>query len=189
MSLFSRRTCCSNGAEVPVNTTPGLHGVGPASLLGVSWRLPGTDPVSGSWACGADSKSAIMTGAVGVTYNVSLQFVGVVEPKTYTGGSGSGSFQSGGSPAADVTNIYKLEVSDPAATYYINRGTSGGPCASINFAATIPIKTGASITLTADNGGDGRELMHSISVGGVTDPPQPYVGQWCNVAMNSAVPV
>lgn len=182
---FARSTCCSNGTETPLDTTPG------ASLAGLSWRLPGTVPTpdNGAWQCGEDAHSAVMSGAVGVSYDVTLHFQGVVEGKTYTGGTNDGaSWQIGGTPAADGYNVYTLSISSPFQTFYINRGSSGDAPAAIDYSKTIQIDTGATVSLTANNGGDGFELKHTISVGGITDPAQPYQGQWANMTVTAVAP-
>ncbi len=145
-----------------------------------------------------------MGGAPGASYDVTLRFRGVVERKTYTGGTNDGAqWQVGGSPTPsgvpplDPTNVYKLTISSPAQTFYINRGTSGTACLAIDFTKTIQIDQGATVTLEANSGGDSFELTHdstaaapyaTISVAGVTSPAQPYVGQWVNMDVTLVVP-
>ncbi|MDX6480350.1 MAG: hypothetical protein QOG85_860 [Gaiellaceae bacterium] len=170
----------------PIFGTTG--GAGPAAALdGLIARLARTgDDSPGIWDCEeTDSDAAVMGGASGTTYNVSFRFVGVVETKHYTGGSNDGSYwQVGGAPATDLQgpNVYKLEISNPAQTYYLNRGTGASAVAAIDFQKTVPITAGATVTLSAmsveEMDGQFRELSHSISVAGITSPAQPDLGQW-----------
>jgi len=194
------------GGAVDLGTT--LGGTGGA-LSPLNWRLPKTgDSEPGIWFCPGNAEaSAVVGGIPGVPYAVELHFVGVVEEKAYAGGTNDGgNWQIGGTPRTDGgtpaaligPNIYSLAVSDPPQTYYLNRSPDSshvGPVA-IDYVKTITINGGATVTLTANavaevtppHVGETRELSHSISVGGVTSPSQPYLGQWINMYVNSVTP-
>lgn len=157
------------------------------SLDGLQWLLPftgaGTDP--GNRACPNEVVDvATMHGVPGATYDVTIALRGIVELKTYAGGTNDGGFwQVGGAPAVDPWNVYRLEISSPAQTYYVNRGTSGlSTVSEIDYSKTIPIDTGATVTLTASSIDD-YELSATASASGVTNPPQPYEGQWINMSV------
>ena len=53
-----------------------------------------------------------------------LRLRGVVEQKTYPAGCTSGAWSSGGVINGDPYNVYRITVSSPAQTYYVNAGTS-----------------------------------------------------------------
>ena len=129
-----------------------------------------------------------MPGDASTLYSVKLLFRGVVEVKTYNGGSNDGAnFQIGGVPQSDAWNVYSLTVSNPPQTYYLNRGTSGqNSVFEIDYTATILIAGGATVQLAA-NSIDNSEIANNIagggpiSVPGITNPSQPYVGQFIAV--------
>jgi hypothetical protein len=129
-----------------------------AALNGLRWELPCIAAVTDPSLCTTQStnivKTATLQGTAGKTYVVKLRFRGVIEPKTYTGGSRVGSFQTGGGPATDTANIYRLTTSAPNATYFVNAGTtrpaSALYCETMDYEAAIEIAAGATVTLTAE---------------------------------------
>ena len=179
------------------------------SLAGLQWLLPWQGPWSVSPSdpnireCPATAtQSAVMSGPTGNSYDVTLRFQGKVEKMSYTGGSNDGAlWQIGGSPdlgnpSSSGSNIYKLQISSPAQTYYLNRGTTGfGSMFTIDYTKTIQIDVGATVTLSADanNGATPGELSDgsgdtpTISVSGVTNPAQPYAGQFINMTVTNVV--
>lgn len=119
--------------------------------------------------------------------NVEIRFRGVAEGKGYTGGSTDGVWQIGGAPQATVSNIYKLEVSSPAATYYLNPGVTW----SRDFTRTILVNPGAELTLSAlsvDNAqlGNGGATVSNVPAMPIT---QPYAGQFFHAQILSITPV
>ena len=65
--------------------------------------------------------TATLTGAVGTTYRLGVRIRGVIDFKSYTGGTPIQKYvQLGGTPAADNNTVASLVVSSPAATYYLN---------------------------------------------------------------------
>ncbi len=159
-----------------------------AAIGNLAWKLPFTGPVSASVKTCASTvvASAVMNGAPATTYNVRLRFHGVIELKAYTGGSNDLAYwQVGGTPSGTVWNTYKLEISSPAATYYLNRGIDSTlTCYAVNYTKTVQIDTGATVTMTADSNGS-EEVYHTVSNGEVTNPAQPYYGQFINMEVLS----
>ena len=155
------------------------------SIEGLSWRIPnGVNNGDGSSKCPVEVQdSGVMPGEAGTSYNVTLRFRGVVEPKTYSSGTNDGaSWQVGGTAAVDNSNVYQLYISSPPQTYYLNRGTSGGACAAIDYTKTVTIDAGASVRLYASSI-DGAQTNHAISAPGITDPAQPYAGQFIDMTV------
>jgi len=164
----------------PAGTTFG------AALDGLQWLLPRiSDLTSQVYSTVATStQTAVLAGEPGSVYNVSLRIRGVVEQQSYSGGTSSGSFQIGGAPGGSNWNVYRLSVSNPAQDYYLNRGTSGiFSVFAIDYTVNIPIAAGATVTLYAESR-DNAEIANNINTGGpisipgITDPPQPYAGQF-----------
>jgi hypothetical protein len=152
------------------------------------WKLPCTSYVSGP-ACATTSatQSTQLAGAAGVTYDVTLRFRGIVEQKTYTGGCGDGTtttWLQSGADNGDSFNVYKLAISSPPQTYFLNAGTSSiNHVFGIDFQQTVRIDAGATVTLTAD-AKDGQEIINvgadgttPVMVAGVS-VAQPYDGQF-----------
>ncbi len=163
-------------------------------LADLAWRLPRIADFGGGWQCAnLVTDTAVMGGDPTKTYDVTMRIVGVVELHEYSGGSNDGAyFQTGGSGISGTWNQYSISTDDPAATYFVNRnpaGPGGGPAlpVAVDFEITIPIQGGATVTATGFSGGDVLEASHTISVPGVTDPTQPYVGQWLNITVLSVV--
>lgn len=127
-----------------------------ASLSGLRWEVPvktATSPTTGT----ADNPlpvSTVMGGTTGTSYSVTMRFRGVVELKTYLGGTTTGNWNVGGSPAVDGFNVYELTVSDPPGTYYLNAGVSNiFNCFMIDYEQTITVNGGATVELKADTEG------------------------------------
>ncbi|MFT3924319.1 MAG: LamG domain-containing protein [Myxococcales bacterium] len=167
------------------------------SLAGLAWELPCTGSKN-TEACanGPDvNVAATLGGAPGTVYDVRLRFRGVVEAKTYLDGCSTAddTWQVGGTPASDTGNIYRLDISSPAQTYYLNRGTSGDPALlALDFEETVRVAAGATVTLYAASI-DGAELLNiggpnaPVSVGGVS-LAQPYDGQFIEMDVVSVSP-
>lgn len=155
------------------------------SLGGLRWNLPCTTPFNED-NCNTTDPSAVTAtlGGASGTYQVTLRFRGVVEGKTYTGGSTEGPFNIGGVPATDGFNLYKMEVSDPPQSYYLNAGTSGvGLCFAIDYTKTIPMAAGATVSLTATavDGVQHKNLDDTytpIVVAGIAPAPDAFDGQF-----------
>lgn len=169
-------------------------------LAGLLWQLPCKASVGGT-SCTTDPSSTVstqLTSVVPGTFNVTLRFRGVVEQKTYTGGCTEGAWVANGSYATgDTYNIYKLTISSPPQTYFLNAGGSGVPHTfAIDLTRTVLIDAGATVTLEA-NAVDGEEIKNvgadattPVTVD-VTSPAQPYDGQFIkmdivDIALNPA---
>lgn len=176
------------GAPFPFRFLHGSAG-GPS---GLQMLLPKISEVDGGgghmvWTCPASSSQSVtMPGSTSVTYNVTFRIVGVVEKAKYTGGTTSGFVNTDGTPDYGFSaftggeNVYKITTSDPAHTYFLNAGAPGTgfpAVVAIDYNLTIPVKGGSTISLIA-NAGDALEEKHTLSVSGITDPAQPYLGQW-----------
>ncbi len=150
------------------------------SLTGLSWSLPFLAFVSAHvYTCAASvSTSAVMNGAAGVTYSVTLNFAGTVETKGYTGGTNDGAYwQVGGSPVSSAWNYYKLTISNPSQVFYLNKGTDGlFTLFGINYTKTISITAGATVTLFASS--EGSQEIGEGPVG---------AGQFINMTVLSVV--
>ena len=164
---------CSGGCaatEVCQSTDAGSDCVAPAAALdGQRWDLrcgenygsnscrlypPGTSscPENGYYPI---YRSLTFGGQSGTVYDLTLRFRGVVEPKTYTGGTPAGdNFYIGGTPSPSNFNVYGFTVSAPlpAVEYYLNFEPVRGErdyILTFDYQKTIPVEGGATITLIA----------------------------------------
>lgn len=119
------------------------------------------------------SQSVVFSTGDGLTYNVPLLIRGLVELRAYPGSTTvSGHIVKGGSPGSPaVANEYKMQISDPPATYYFNAGNFGsGELYELFNSITVPVKDGATVTLSANTGSDtamsGSYQYVSLSVDG-----------------------
>ena len=86
------------------------------SLNGLRWELPCASDANEGNCNVIDPAPVVATlgGSAATTYQVTLRFRGVVETKTYDGGTTTGYFNEGGVGAGDGFNVYALTVSAPA---------------------------------------------------------------------------
>jgi hypothetical protein len=171
------------------------------ALSGLLWQLPCDPPnANDGAACGASaqSASAMLAGAAGTTYDVTVRIRGVVEDRTYPNGCKDGYLGTGGTDGGtgDPYNVYKLSISSPPQTYYINSGTSYVTLVhALDYTFTFRADAGATVTLSADPI-EGHEIYNHDSAGmpvqvadsaglGVT---QPYDGQFAQLDVTAIVP-
>lgn len=181
-------------AEAPADVSPAMAVAG---LNGLRWELPCSNNFNGYCDTPAEKvTTAVVTGNPGAVYEVQLRFRGVIEEKTYADGVTMGHWQVGGTPAADLYNVYKLEVDQPPQVFYVNAGSSSnGYCVAVDFMASIKAATGATVTLSADSV-DGVQVENSsemampLVVPGIPPAPAAYDGQFVQmdvVAVTQAI--
>ncbi len=181
-----------------------------SGLQGLRWNLPCTAPYN-TTVCVTDAVNMLASTLKGSTtrlYAVTLRFRGIVEQKTYVGSSATdagltgtlntGFYVVGGTPAADDWNIYKLEVSDPAFTAYLNNGASGHNYVDqLDYTTTVTMRGGSDVTLTADPVDNGPYEIKNVSledggaivVPGVAPAPAAFDGQFVQMDVVSVVPL
>ncbi len=136
-------------------------------------------------------KQVAFGGTPGTTYDVSLRFRGVVEPKIYTGGTSDAMHYCIGGVASDSNyNIYSLEVSSPHQVYSVNSDVDEGHYVfAIDTTRTIKIDGGATLKLY---GLDNNCISIANADGAVTPagvPPAPTPkGQFVQVNVVSVTP-
>lgn len=166
-------------------------------LIGLSWQLPCMGPLDGgACVCAPSVSSSTVFEAPPGTYNVTFRVRGVVELATYSGGSLYSApyvYQNKTGQTPSVANAYRVHVSSPAKSYYINNGVIGSPIPALDYEVTIPIDAGATVTLdalTVDN----AEINNDFDTTVVDDDPtrpiiviQPYDGQFAQIDAVSVV--
>lgn len=169
------------------------------SLDGLLWKLPCTGAIDDT-SCDSDPTVTVTTtlgGTSGVTYDVTLHFRGIVEPKQYTGGCADGTqWLSGGADNGDIGNVYELRISSPLQHFFLNLGDNQlGHPVTLDYTKLIRIDAGATVTLFAASK-DAAELRNRdanangappLTIAG-TAVPQPFDGQFIEMAVESVVP-
>ncbi|MBF0441334.1 MAG: hypothetical protein HQK54_05465 [Oligoflexales bacterium] len=177
---------------IPVKTTSEIT----AALDNLRWELPcfglGLDYCS----CKNEaSDEKHLTGDNSKTYKVKLRFRGIVEQKTYIGGSNDGGFwQIGGTPDNGSWNVYRLTISNPPQTYYLNRGLSGlFNTYIIDYTKDIYMSSGATIKVAA-SAIDGLEITNhdrngrAFIIPDIPPAPAPFRGQFVQINVISIEP-
>lgn len=157
-----------------------------ATLDNLRWDLPCDDPSPGR-VCDSKAKvddTKVLAGDAKTLFSITLRFRGIVEPKPYKGGSSDGAYwQIGGEPSGDAWNIYKLEISNPPQTYYLNRADETGFIVfNIDYQKTVKAYGGASFHISADTR-DGAEISNhqKLIVPGIEDTS--YNGQFVHISV------
>lgn len=157
------------------------------ALSGLRWELPCGAYVQAD-ICEAESRvvtRAEVEGQPGARYRVTARIRGVVEEASYLGGqAGPGLLQIGGYPAPSDWNTYELNITDPPAHFFLNRGVSGNfYCTVADYELTFIAAAGATVTLTSSAHDDqqipnlGRDGL-PLRVAGVPPYPEAFDGQF-----------
>lgn len=110
---------------------------------------------AGVCAAGGDADQTMLVGEPGVVYRVTLRVRGVVELKTYSGGSQDGLWHPGGNPAPDLWNLATLSIAGGKATQAqsirLNSGSSGAfSLTAVDITHDAFIEAGALVRLSID---------------------------------------
>jgi hypothetical protein len=150
-------------------------------------------------------------GATGVTYDVAVRIRGIVEPRGYTGGAlqdpmNNPWFYVGGMPGGPgdnaAYNVYRINVSDPPQSYFLNRNHNGflnsardHDLHKIDYKVTLKIEAGAMVEIVNDDRrGSGMNNNHmKLVVDGVPPDvlmqgPNGFNGQFFYVEVESVTP-
>ncbi len=149
-------------------------------------------PSLGGYACPMTiaSDSIIAGGEVGNLYTIQFRFRGKMEVKNYTGGTNSLFFNIGGTPGGGASNPWKLVVSDPPQTYYLNAAHSGAVDAhmvNVDYLAEVPVRGGATVTLGMDSVDGLQNVTPGLfsetlpAIAGIPPYPLTYNGQFVQV--------
>jgi len=181
--------------DVPVDAQ-----AAPFAMSGQHWHLPCTSADLGNYNCycatGPQDETVTIGGTSSQRWAVTVHIRGVMEAIGYSGGAaGNSGWYVGGVPGDGADNYYELSVSLPAQHYYLNRGTPTGQQSFLyDYMATFEVDGTATITYEA-NGQDGLQWgnydpSHTPwTIAGVTTTPSPYVGQFAQLDVMSAVPL
>jgi hypothetical protein len=127
-------------------------------------------------------------GGAETTYSIILRVRLKAPLKTYTGGSTPQEYVNlGGTPASDTKETVKLTISQPAATYYLNAGTSGSPEGCVFLDYRLPVNVRGDATLTVEIDTQDSLVPENLVVGedSVSDPENDvldnYRGVFCQI--------
>lgn len=176
--------------------TMNLLACGYPGFAGLSWQIP---CLTGGGVCGcADPAPQTFNvgGTEGQDYILDVRVRAVVETTVYLGGTPYG---SSGRVIKDHTahtpgahNTYVLTVSDPPATYAMNHGDGGEYVTALDYEVSIPIRGGATVTLSASTQGGSQIANNGAATVPDDDPDfpiivaQPYNGQFMQLDGSAA---
>jgi len=192
-------TCACNAGYLGDGVT--CHSVADP-LNGQRIELPCLEPANRDELCRTVHDDPVATRAIdgdqGTTYQVMLHIRGVVELKSYFGGSSDGAFRMGADPRNDAWNIYRLEVSDPPATYYLNSGPENMYTTALDETHAITVRGGATVRLVCNaedhTNGAGVLIRNQdengtplASPAGVEPADHPFDGQFLQIDVVSSM--
>jgi hypothetical protein len=124
-------------------------------------------------------------------YDVDVRVRGVLEMNDYQNGSAMGQLYVGGQPSGGW-NIYRIDVSDPPAHYYVNNGNCCNAwCEEIDIQTTLTLNGNATLTLAGDDLNNlsthnEDQMGNPMVVTGVPPAPNPFDGQFVQVSVLDA---
>lgn len=168
-------------------------------------------------SCYADEKEALdkhdvlpFAGDPNVVYDVVVRIRGIIEPRVYsngTPGTDSQWWYVGGSPGGPgdnrFYNVYKLVVSEPQQTYYLNNdymkilGTMRSrdhDLHNVNYTGTIKVKGGATVDVVNQDMPSGMNrnfMMHKVAgvpTELINQEPNGFDGQFFYIEVESVTP-
>jgi len=132
-------------------------------------------------------------GTPGEHWHVTARIRGVMEVMTYAGGAIDGTWYAGGAPSDNNWNLYRLTISSPAQVYFLNPGgTLVHYSEAFDYTQTFDVDAGATVTFDLD-GQDSFQWRGidqngvAITMTGVTEPAQPFDGQFARIDVTAAV--
>lgn len=166
----------------------------PFALTGHRWQLACLDNL-GNFNCHCPVPQTTMVTLTGdsTRWNVTVRIRGIMEAITYNGGSaGTSGWYVGGNPGDGANNVYRLTVSSPSQTYWINRGTPTGQRSFLyDYQETLQIDGNATVTFFAS----GQDTLQwgnydgngtAMTINGLAGITQPYDGQFAHIEVVSA---
>jgi hypothetical protein len=191
--------------DVSPGDAAGDAGGGPAAALdGFVFSVPCVGAAANGSCEVPDAMRKKMTaltfgGDPSVTYKVMLHVCGVVEARPYMGCASmpsallciDGTALTSGFNATYPT--YEIRVGSPAHSYFLNNRDLKDDLMKIDYAATIDVKGGSSITYFTD-GGSNLEIFtskikgHNYTCPGVPGLTQPFDGQFIYTTVVSVTP-
>jgi hypothetical protein len=168
-----------------------------ATLQGLRWDMAckPDHPSICTAAVPKPTRTATLGGKPDQQYDVTLHFRGVVEQEAYAGGKAEQLWYIGGRPANGYYNIYQLDISAPAQTFFLNAGEANiTHVFPLDYQKTIRMQGGATVTLTADAQDDRLianvdEHDKPVVMPGVPPDPKPFDGQFIQMDVVSVAKV
>jgi hypothetical protein len=162
-----------------------------APLNGKQWLMPCAAPPNPTLCDANDFNSAVvMVGTDSRRYDVRVRIRGAMERGTYVNGDGSdpNGWYVGGMPAGSTLTATSVEVSEPAGTYWLNSVMAAGGLVTLDYEVTLRIAANAQVKLYM-SALDGRARADAMApvIAGVVTTPSPYLGQFAQIDVESAV--
>jgi hypothetical protein len=199
----SHATCTDLGGQIACECMPGWMGDGFAcesdaelDVLRLESPCTGTTLACNTTTCTSEPGNPEITvfqGTPGVTYTATLRVRGVVEEKSYSGGTQTGHWYEGGSPGVGLWNVYALQIDGDV--YYLNAGTGGQlRCFDLDYEATVLVEGGTTLVLSRDDPDDcqvrNRDFLgQPIVIPDIPPAPDAFDGQFIQIDLVHAEPI
>ena len=128
--------------------------------------------------------TSTLLGNLAEVYEVELRVRGVIEQQRYVGGTLQGDTYLGGEPRSKQASLYRLEISEPEATIFLNLGDPRTErVVPVDFTVKVLMNGAAKVNLTVDTR-DWRHLANrgsggkAVIVEDVPPAPEPFNGQF-----------
>lgn len=202
-AMCAAEASCDDGSGVAVCTcNDGFFGDGQTctalELPVLRVELPCLAGGCGDPGCQMQETAAAAATLVGdptVVYDVTLRFRGVVEQNEYVGPGQDGFFHPNAAPPAPGWNEFRLQVPEPAGTYYLNSGATGVlQCFELDMQHTIAVRGGEELALSANNGFDSCGVLNMdaqgqpVVVPGIPPAPSAFDGQFIQIDVVDIAP-
>lgn len=139
------------------------------------------------------TKAVQIGGKAGQAYDITLRVRGVVELNSYSGGQLQDFWSAGGKASDKKANVYAIEVTAPANSFFLNAGNPGKRVWAVDYNRTIRVDSGATITLVGDTqdsklvaNRDTKNVPQSVP--DVPPAPATFDGQFVQVDVVSVAP-
>jgi hypothetical protein len=160
------------------------------ATLSAPLRIEITDDGGGLANPTTDSVAVTVGGVSGRRYSLTMRVRGVIEYNTYTGGTAFGAHgYIGGTAVSGSDDTWKLTISSPAQTYWLNHDSTGvsNEAVVMDDVLTVIADAGATVTLEYDAQGpsfQGNSLL--LRAPGVAPFPEVFDGHFLDISLAAA---
>ena len=160
------------------------------ATLSAPLRIEITDDGGGLANPTTDSVAVTVGGVSGRRYSLTMRVRGVIEYNTYTGGTAFGAHgYIGGTAVSGSDDTWKLTISSPAQTYWLNHDSAGvsNEAVVMDDVLTVIADAGATVTLEYDAQGpsfQGNSLL--LRAPGVAPFPEVFDGHFLDISLAAA---
>jgi Head domain of trimeric autotransporter adhesin len=137
-----------------------------------------------------DSLAVTVGGVSGRRFALTMRVRGVIEYNTYTGGTAFGAHgYIGGTATSGTDDTWKLTISSPAQTYWLNHDSTGASNEAVVIDDVLTVIADAGATLTLEYDAQGPSFQGNsalLRAPGVAPFPEVFDGHFLDIALDAA---